>query len=383
MSQLATLGTYPISILHSSLFYQDERCLVFARPLRIHREGEAECYYYVEDGKALQESLKQKLQDRQFIYHFAGQHEHDFQALMKCIAEINQEVKNQEVSRLDDTKLALEWERYWQLLQRSQPLDHCFIAIEEVYRGTLRTWVEERLEKTGQPHLLEQYISILASPWEESEARTEEMEFLALCKQFLGLPLPHSAQEFHNTIPLPLQQAFRGHLQKWCWIPHQFDGEPFTKDFLRLQLQKYMQKGVTEAYHQSRLKTKETMEQALKIMAELKANAEIKELLAGLRRYSVFRTALGLHTSKALYTARPLYEEIAKRLNLTVYELKFLTPSEITIFLRKKKTSLQAKRLFYERKSLAVEFFHEQEQTILTGKEAQSAVQQIKKNLEG
>ena len=80
MLPLATLGTYSISILHSSLFYQDERSLVFSRPLRVHKGLECEYYYYVEDGEALKESLQKKLQDQQFIYQFAEQHEHDFQA---------------------------------------------------------------------------------------------------------------------------------------------------------------------------------------------------------------------------------------------------------------------------------------------------------------
>ena len=376
MPPLATLGTYSISILHSSLFYQDERSLVFSRPLRVHKGLECEYYYYVEDGEALKESLQKKLQDQQFIYQFAEQHEHDFQALMKCISEINQKID------LDHNKLALEFERYWQLLQRSQPLGDCFTIIEEVYLNTARKWVEERLRKLGQPQLLGQYMALLSTPWEESETIKQEIEFLVLCKQFIGIPVPASLPEFHHKIPLDLQHAFQAHLQKWCWIPHGYDHEPFSEEFLHQQLQKYLQKDVTQAYHQARLKNKETMEQALKILVELKANADMKELLAGLRRFTLFRTTLDLHSSKALHTARPFYEEIAKRLNLTFYELKFLTPAEIALFLRKKRTSLDAKRLYYERKNLAVEFFQEEEQTILAGKEAQKVMQQITENRE-
>jgi len=127
MKKYFTLGTYSISVLHYSLFYCDERGIVFRRPLRVHKGIECEYYGYLEDLKILMDSLREKCKNPKFIYEFSSQHEQDFTKLITFIENMPEEFPE------DNNALVDMFKTYWALLQRSQPLGDCFLALDEIF----------------------------------------------------------------------------------------------------------------------------------------------------------------------------------------------------------------------------------------------------------
>ncbi len=374
MTTYKTLGTYSISLLHYSLFYEDERKLVFHQPIRVHKGIECEYYFAEEDGKQFMATMRKKLEDPKFIYEFHAQHEKDWEALMRFIEEIIQEQPTEKLGEL--------FEQYWHLLQQSQPLGDCFITVDNVYMEGTRQWVEQRLTALGRADEINHAMTILSWPWKNFETLEQEIEFYALAKKFKGKDVPTTFAEFREKIDEDLLLAFDKHLERWCWIPHWYDNEPFDEQFLLDQLHKALKEDVDARYDDLYNKTAEIKKEAEALVKDLQPDEKMQELIDGLREFTYFRTALDLHTSRALYYARPFYEQIAKALGVTFYDLKLLVAEEIIDFLKGNKDTALIKGLLAARKDMVIDMYEGDEQTVLVGEAAEKLYKDVLAKLE-
>jgi phosphohistidine swiveling domain-containing protein len=367
-----TLGTYSISILHYSLFYDDGRGLVFRRPVRVHRGLQCEYYMYEEDAQLLMRGLREKLKDPQFIYTFSAQHERDYEKLWSCIQRFRAHMPS------STADLGALWHEYWDLLQRSQPLGDCFLALDEAYLETTRQWVASRL--AGKEVDINNAMVTLSSPWKNFETMEEQIDLYALACACRAHPLPRSVEEFRSN-PTSALKIFEDHLEKWQWIPHWYDNEPFDAAFLFEQLKRMEGTDVEAKHRELRETTRTVMAAAHALLDELDCPQEMRARIAGLREFTFFRTHLDLHTSKALFYARPLYERVASHLGISLRQLKNLTPGEVQLGLEGKIAREEILRRIAERAELAVEMFDTAKQTVLAGEQAQAWVERIARNI--
>jgi len=222
----------------------------------------------------------------------------------------------------------------------------------------------------------------LSWPWKNFETLEQEIEFFKLAVKFKGVDTPDDIDEFRNKLPKELQDAFDTHLKRWCWIPHWYDNEPFDDKFLLEQLKKFEGTDVEGRYNELYNKTEDIKKESQELLESIDPSDELREKIKNLRKFTYFRTQLDLHTSRSVYHARPLYYEIAKRIGLTFYQLKFLTPKELISFLTAEKPKEEALNLFEERKDLAFEMFDGLDQSVSVGEKAQEWVKEIKQGLD-
>jgi len=323
---------------------------------------------YAEDVVHLKNVMRERLQNKNFIFTFAAQHEKDYEKLMEKISAYKNDMTSEE--------LATYFETYWELLRKAQPLGDCFIALDDVYVEGTRSWIAAELEKRGRASDIEDAMIALSTPWENFETLNQEIAFYKLAITFKDTDLSSI-----TTLTREQRAAFDNHLKNWCWIPHWYDNKAFDDAFLLDELRKAQRIDVAARYEELKNTTQNVKQQAETLLDELDTPDDMRDLIAGLRAFTFFRTRLDLHTSYALYTARPIYEDVARHLNLTFKELKSLVASEVIAFLRKERPLDEAKQLVAERKDLVIDMYDGDEQTILVGKEAEELVAKIKADM--
>ncbi|MDO8627932.1 MAG: PEP-utilizing enzyme [Candidatus Diapherotrites archaeon] len=208
----------------------------------------------------------------------------------------------------------------------------------DVYEPWLTTKVEKIFLREFGEKAPEAFATIM-TPLEESPIKTEETDFLkmlqavqknpGLLKAFKELPVEELKEKI-NSFPKE-KKLFEMHLQKYSWIPHNFIGKAWDLGF-------FLQK--TKDALQLNIHTKKLLEELVKHRKELifskkkfwkqlkvsKKEKQLIELLAGFLFTKVYRKDRLVQSG---IFAKKLYQEIGKRLNLSLVQVRFMEPEEI------------------------------------------------------
>lgn len=191
------------------------------------------------------------------------------------------------------------------------------IAIEKVITSLVR----ERLLKneiiSGDENKLEFYLSKLMVPKEQSQVISEMRDF----NKILSLVKTGEVKEY--------QSLLEKHWEKYKWLAvYSPSDEPYTLEYFEKRLQDEL------TLEPKKLKIVTGDEDKLEdIIEKLKLSEETNSFVELLSEYVYLRTYRVEQLCKAYFYVQPLFKEIAKRANVSLYELCLCSLEEIRKFL--------------------------------------------------
>lgn len=361
MSKYFKLGSYSISILHYSLYHWDKREVVFLRAIRAYENWLSHYYGYEADRKRLYNIWSKRIaKDPLYMFKYGKEHEKNFKKLNQFL--------NKNLTNITNADMAVIFTKYWYLLQLSEAIGDINDSIDQIYSRRINNQLRKSCEKQAKKST--EYLLALTTPWQMLPTQQEELEFIKLAHKVQKGKIKDTALELKK------------HLKKYCWIPVWYDNDPWTLNYLQTRLNKELKnKNSTNRIKQLQSTPLSTKKQATKISQSLKLKGRLLQDIKALRYFTYLRTKVDLDTGFVVHKARPIYKRIAKLLNITFKELKFLTPEEVINGLKNKITIKELKKNIKKRQKFTVQIFNRNKQKIITGSKAKQLVAKIEKSV--
>lgn len=222
-------------------------------------------------------------------------------------------------------------------------------------------------------------FSALTTPERPSLAIKEEIESLRILQQiaanpqakkiFLGHGLPQIERDL-GKIEKPLRKKIFSHYEKWRWTPYTYIGPAYQLDYYLSAWSGLLREKINIGSHLRKLQhygsgVRQSKQQ---LVRELQLDAATRQLfkiavqivyLKGFRKDAIFF---------GCYALEPLHLEIAKRLGLTLKQVRFMADWEVVPALRRGSFS---KRVLDERMKFSVYYQKRLSGVIYTGKKAE------------
>lgn len=212
---------------------------------------------------------------------------------------------------------------------------------------------------------VQQTLSILTTPEEETTVKKEERIFLQLIEK--------AQKEGEEEI----KELLKKHYETYKWIRHGWDGPDASFSYFEEKLKTALKNNINARQQLDFIEKnkKEIQKQREKLETELQLTEEEKRLfwigrsivyLKGYRKEQIFHV---------LSLVEPFMEEIGKRIQLSLAEVRFLTQEEITEGILKKKDFTE---IAQKRKEHCVYFMDNGMIKILVDNEAREFVKNVK-----
>jgi len=192
-------------------------------------------------------------------------------------------------------------------------------------------------------------LAVITAPAELSLEAQEELDRLNIVeyikkkyrKLFVGNNLDTIKNNLHSHPEL--EKKINNHVEKYCWIPLNYEKDLWDMDFFIKLFQSYLKDSYDYTLRINELSrhSEKVLEERKKILAT--AEVETKTLAAILEARTFVRLYRANIFSKAFYAAFPLLKEIGRRTYIPITLLKYFTPPEIVDALRNQK-ELSAKQ---------------------------------------
>ena len=360
---------HPLTILptiEGNLTFKKEPFIQADERLILHfYRGKMDCYFDTrKEEYYYQFVLMKNLEDAGFM----DKVEKEIRSTMDELLEFSKQFINKNLSDIEKDELI---EMLWGFDKRYAKIFG--YGLVNTYDRDLVEYVKKYyIERWGEKKGLH-YFTILTSTAEDTYYEKEKKDLLS------------AAIEFNNNKKDTLLNKLAEKLEKkYNWLYINYEGDLRKRgDFAKLIKETLKnnpdpQKSLESLTNKKKglISEKEEFEKKLDIDPDIIRLSEAIHVNAFLREY---RKPLAV---QALYHQRFLLKEIAKRLSLTLIELKFLLPAEIKEALDNKKLN---NFMIQERIKESVYDLRENDYKILVGNEARTLVKKIKdieKNLE-
>jgi len=288
-------------------------------------KGRLSSYGDIEEFNEMGELLLNKIiEDKNF-----------YETVEKNTTEKGEELLNfceslpKELATLSNKQLAEIYEEYKNLTKKVRVWGWVPPLVDGVYKYFLSDHLQEELKKymkqIGQEEESPKHYSTLSSSDKMSEVQTEEIERLKLIKEF------QINNESLNTLSPRAIESIRKHTKKFAWLTYAYIGPPMNeKDVIAsiknsLEQKETIDQQIENIYnHYENLKRDKQ-----KIIEDTNLPEELKHLCEASASFMYLKDFRKGIYQKSYVLMDPTIEEIAKRLNLTIEQTKYLTDQEI------------------------------------------------------
>ncbi|MBI5225700.1 hypothetical protein HY994_00490 [Candidatus Micrarchaeota archaeon] len=233
------------------------------------------------------------------------------------------------------------------------------------------------------PFRASEAFSILTTPLEDSYAQKEEMSLLKIAtgvkdarvrKLFEIQDLEMLSTRLQKMDPA-LSQELDAHVESYCWLPYMYEGPAWDRRYFLQVLQGLLKADVDALLQSAQSRHARTQEQQKQLLSRLQLDEKHTQLLL-VAQGMVFTKGF---RKDALYPffwrLEPFLKEVAKRLGLSLKQVRRLMPSEIPAALRKQAVvdadELNARFEHY------VQYIHEGTREFFSGSEADTFMERI------
>lgn len=218
---------------------------------------------------------------------------------------------------------------------------------EKVITQLLKNGIQE-LNPELDNLLLQEYLQVLALPLKLSDYKHEHHDFLRIVTLIQGKGL---GDVFKNPVEEIKDQLLRyypnidkeldDHVEKFCYLQVHHAYNPPTKDHLIQHLKEGMPKDWSSTLKEAEDYLEQTRKAKEGILSKIQVHEEICHYIAYLEELSYINDVRKLGHSQAHYLSHPLFKEIARRLNLSHVEVKYLLLPEVLEALQGEKVNVE------------------------------------------
>jgi phosphohistidine swiveling domain-containing protein len=268
---------------------------------------------------------------------------------------IARQIRDTELVTADDRKLQHQAKQLFEMLEKvgTTIIQTRFDAYEQI-----KTYARDNHLSPGQ-------LRTLIAPPDLSLLTRSQMKLLKLICDYDDRKL--TDDQFEEALDL--------HAEEYSWVTTDVGfGIPLTKGDLKRQV-KQSQRGDNfhEEYEQLTNYANRIAEEKNELLDRLDPPPDVRRLMIALADESFFRQYRRDTYSQAEYYARPLFEEMARRADLALKEIYYLTPDEVSAFLIG--NCLPDPSLIQSRIQVGVIFrIHDGQTTLVSGKEVDEIV---------
>lgn len=228
----------------------------------------------------------------------------------------------------------------------------------DMFHGNLTERLKQHLRSIGVAEdRLNEYFLALTQPTKKSPIQTEREEFLALAAFIQRRPVeqrlfvrahqtfrrrrvdPHQADQVLEQALAPITgklkpatvRRIRAHYQKYYYINHMWVGRAYTLEHYLKELAIFLDSKLSAAklLTAERRKFRQAVERRQKLLKKLSIRGGWRLLFDAFGDFMVTKIYRRFAQIYALYRMEPVLSEIARRLGLTLKQVRFLLPREV------------------------------------------------------
>jgi len=228
------------------------------------------------------------------------------------------------------------------------------------------------LKKKVKKELVSRYFVILTTPTKDTFDRLEQKDILKLYAEI------YQKRININNLPKNIDTKLSKHIKKWAWLPYLYQGPAGDRSYFLDELKDFKRRKIDPSkrlreFEEEKEKIKNEQREIIKIIKPDKFYKKLIELARESVFLKVYRRS---YQTKGYYLIEPLLNEIAKRLHLTIKQVRFMLPQEV-------KTALKAGRLnlteINSRTNYCVYKNTAKQKLVFTGQKARDFFNQVKK----
>ncbi len=301
-------------------------------------------YYYgiAQELDELGKLLFNKIKKDKKFYKLVGKNIYKYS---KKLISFCKNIKSKELPGLPSQSLLNLYLEYQILMRKLRIWGWVPVVIDGLGTSFLSDYVVENLrrflvkknleEKTGE------YYSLLSSPDQLSEVRKEEVDRLklilniehsnrAVIKIIKKLPIRKAIIKIQHDFPL-IYQKLKKHRKKYEWLPYYYIGPVMSiEDVLQMMKESLETKlSIRGQMKKNREHFRKLPHQREKLIKKLKLPQELQYLLEVSKFFMWFKDYRKGIYQQSYVLMDPVIEEIGRRLNLSISEVKYLTSDEL------------------------------------------------------
>jgi len=262
-------------------------------------------------------------------------------------------LKKKKLADLSDEDLLDIYQEYMEKLREMRKWGFIPPFLDGVFVSFLTERVMEELglflEKKGRGQELPKLYSTLSSSEKESEVQTEELARLDILLEVESLPQKHDALELikqgragelKEKYP-DLFEKMEEHTKEFGWLPYAYEGPTMGIAYLLEALKDNLSKKETAQEQKGRIVNhfKNIKKEKAEIIKELNIPDNIVYLLRVSSELMFVKDQRKGIYQKSYVAMDPVLEEIAKRLDMSLKEIKYMVLEEVIDAVRNNKAS--------------------------------------------
>lgn len=239
--------------------------------------------------------------------------------------------------------------RQWSFAQATSWLAD---ADKERFTNQILAKIKKQIKDKGLHLNPSKIFSILTTPLKQSYTEQEERKFLEIAKKIkteqslIKLFKKGKLNSLANKIKFANPDLYRRmykHYQRFCWLSYMYEGPAYNFEYFLSRWQSIIRQNslpkITILLKESEDKKLKIKKEQEKILKQLKPTQRLKKLIKFAQEMIWFKGYRKDCVYYTLYCLEPLLSEIARRLNISLKQLRQLLPWEIAKILKKGKVN--------------------------------------------
>lgn len=380
----------------------------YKKILCVHKGYHLWFYFGEKDSFSVGENIVKKfLKDHNFIIRVNREIEKESDALRKLALKLPET----NLSLLSNQELYNYYENHFRVHTRFY--QWCWIpAATDMFHNNFTNVLKQYLKKKGvSDSKINEYFTILTQPATSSLIQEEREEFLTIALQIqkdsyhqklfkdlyelfeekeaapFGLAthtpeyeklLEQKMDLIRDKIKHTIYKRIEAHYHKYFYVKYMWIGNEGVNnfDYYLKELVKIIGRdsNVKKLLQEQRQKSKEVLRQKRSLVKKLSINNKWKIIFNGFGDFMVTKIYRRYAQIYVLYRMRPVLEEIARRLNITLMEVRFMLGSEIKQGLMKNKVDRVSLK---ERTKFCVYYGENKKEKIFIGENARQLANMV------
>ncbi len=290
-----------------------------------------------------------------------------------------------DVKQMTGNELAAWYETLRELQFRQHSSGLVWVVLEFDHQLFTRYMMEHlsgAIKRKGLPVSAAECFSVLTTPTQDSFAQKEEKSLLEIASQiqdsrirklFESTDLALIAERFAKMDPVASIQL-DAHVERFAWLPYMYEGPAWKKSYFIQVLQGLVKHDVATLLARAEKRHTETKSRQSELLAQLQLDEKHRKLLQ-VAQGMVYTKS---HRKDALYhyfyCMEPFLKETAKRLGLTLRQVRRFMPWELGPALILGKADLDELNRRWEH---FVYHAHDGKEEVITGAEADAFMKNL------
>lgn len=285
----------------------------------------------------------------------------------------SQQLLSTDFSKKTNVELISICEEYYALSRRMITFGMFPVIMEmrqPLYTDFLTQIVDRKNKETKARLSISEAVAILSSFDGDTVTKIEQIELIKIALQM---------RQTRSSNKQVLVAALKSHAEKYGWLVYGYGGPSWSEKEYRDSLNSFESLSKENLEEKIRgLQSHEVQKQQLYFENKLKLNQIEKRYFAIARDFMKGKALRREAMALACFASEPLHREIAKRLNLSFLQVRFMLPSEIKAALNGK-NPVNETELSKRTQSMVYGLFEDSEKEfIATGKEMEAYTALIK-----